>query len=127
MPQRITDHKANVLSSIQFFCGRYNNTEIRKSNDIHSFVSVELEVGFWVQAKYGDSLSNSCPDPVKINGHECERLLSEGMAKCDPLVGDSHGYTIKGECLDYVSLFLDLLWREEPALDITKYLIREGN
>ncbi|KAK7752578.1 hypothetical protein SLS62_005546 [Diatrype stigma] len=120
VPQRRSDNVQNVEDRVNFFCARYNGHLLRSSSAIdepYTLNTVSEEVGFWIRAEYRGGLAldtvvrGQCPKEVMLDGHECARLLTEAMSQCDPLVGDSHGHLVKGQCADY-SVVVD---RDEAA------------
>lgn len=113
VPQRATDNPQNVEDSVDFFCDQYDGHIVRRASaadDPYTLRTVSEEVGFWIRAEYrgglelGAPIRADCRGEVKINGHECARLLKEAMGRCDTFVGESHGHLVKGSCIDYVSI-----------------------
>ena len=105
-PQGDDDAKkdqTSVKTAIEDWCGEMDGKTL-KNDDV---LFKDWPIGFW---KYWlsvrflkDAKDAACKDERKVTKDECIKTLTDGIEYCDPK-GDTHGVSLSGKCLDYVSL-----------------------
>jgi hypothetical protein len=112
-PQRDSDaspENPSVSSKIQDWCTKMNGQTIGKAPkgvDTAFGMFQQPFQAFWLSASiwYNAPPDNSCGNTATISKDECITTLTTAMTACDPNSGVTHGASLAGQCINYVSCF----------------------
>lgn len=107
-PQRDSDGKPSVQSSINDWCASVDGQKVHKAPNgvdrvfkmypVH-YYSYWLSASNWYDAPGG----NKCGDEATISKDECIEGLTEARDRCDPNSGTTMGGSFSTSCTTYVS------------------------
>lgn len=120
--QRPSDNATvNVADKIDLFCSLFRGRTLTRPEkpgppldtwDVLSLKGwLEDDHSFWISANLvlDADPKIGCDTNTTISEAECVRMLNFAMGHCDPNSGDTHGASIKTDCIAYVS-FTESLW-----------------
>lgn len=118
-PQRASDSATlNVVDSIKKFCSEFGQKTLNRPRDgtkplvdtwdiVTNMYAMSANQSFWLSANMvlDDTHADSgCDQPnTTMSTPECERMLNFAMNHCDPNSGNTHGASIRTDCIAYVS------------------------
>src|ERR1700739_2363606 len=94
-------------------------TVTKQPNGVDTVFSMYLAMGnsFWLSASnwYYAPAENKCTDTATISKDECIDSLLLAMETCDPNSGITHGGSLAGDCINFVSRLGFLYHRISPC------------
>lgn len=113
------DGQPSVTKSINEWCAEVDGNSVTKSNTTIFQYYPTGNDRYWLSAEYWfQSTDSSCGGNTrKVTKDECQKTLITSMQECDPESKTSHGASLVGQCIKYVSQnFCDLMSRANVTL-----------